>query len=56
MKKLVVLALVLAVLAGGAFAAPKPVIGALIRNLDEAFVAAYAANLKVLADKAGVEL
>jgi ABC-type xylose transport system, periplasmic component len=56
MKKFVVLALVLAVLAGGAFAAPKPVIGALIRNMDEAFVAAYAANLKVLADKAGVDL
>jgi methyl-galactoside transport system substrate-binding protein len=56
MKKLVVIALVLAVLAGGVFAAPKPVIGALIRNLDEAFVAAYAANLKVLAAKAGVDL
>jgi methyl-galactoside transport system substrate-binding protein len=56
MKKLVVLALVLAVLAGSAFAAPKPVIGALIRNLDEQFVADYAANLKVLAEKAGVEL
>jgi methyl-galactoside transport system substrate-binding protein len=56
MKKLVVIALVLAVLATGVFAAPKPVIGALIRNLDEQFVADYAANLKVLADKAGVEL
>lgn len=56
MKKLVVAFLVLTVLAGGLFAAPKPVIGALIRNLDEAFVAAYAANLKVLAAKAGVEL
>jgi len=56
MKKLVVIALVLAVLAGGLFAAPKPVIGALIRNLDEQFVADYAANLKVLAAKAGVDL
>jgi methyl-galactoside transport system substrate-binding protein len=56
MKRLVVIALVLAVLAGGVFAAPKPVIGALIRNLDEQFVADYAANLKVLADKAGVDL
>lgn len=56
MKKLVVIALVLVVLAGGLFAAPKVVIGALIRNLDEAFVAAYAANLKVLAANAGVEL
>jgi methyl-galactoside transport system substrate-binding protein len=56
MKKLAVIALVLAVLVGGVFAAPKPVIGALIRNLDEQFVADYAANLKVLADKAGVEL
>jgi methyl-galactoside transport system substrate-binding protein len=56
MKKIVVFALVLAVLAGGLFAAPKVVIGALIRNLDEQFVADYAANLKVLAEKAGVEL
>jgi methyl-galactoside transport system substrate-binding protein len=56
MKKLVVIALVLAVLAGGVFAAPKVVIGALIRNLDEQFVADYAANLKVLAAKAGVDL
>jgi methyl-galactoside transport system substrate-binding protein len=56
MKKLVVLALVLAVVAGGLYAAPKPVIGALIRNLDEQFVADYAANLKVLAAKAGVDL
>jgi methyl-galactoside transport system substrate-binding protein len=56
MKKFVVVFLVLAVLAGGLFAAPKVVIGALIRNLDEQFVADYAANLKVLADKAGVDL
>jgi methyl-galactoside transport system substrate-binding protein len=56
MKKFIVFALVLAVVAGSAFAAPKPVIGALIRNLDEQFVADYAANLKVLADKAGVDL
>jgi methyl-galactoside transport system substrate-binding protein len=56
MKKLVVLALVLSVLAGGLFAAPKPVIGALIRNLDEAFVADYANNVKALAAKAGVDL
>jgi methyl-galactoside transport system substrate-binding protein len=56
MKKLVVIALALAVLVGGVFAAPKVVIGALIRNLDEQFVADYAANLKVLAAKAGVDL
>jgi ABC-type sugar transport system substrate-binding protein len=56
MKRLIVLALVLGVLVSGAVAAPAPVIGALIRNLDEQFVADYAANLKVLAQKAGVEL
>jgi methyl-galactoside transport system substrate-binding protein len=56
MKKIVVLVLALVVLAGGVFAQAKPVIGALIRNLDEQFVADYAANLKVLAAKAGVEL
>ena len=56
MKKIVVLVLALVVLAGGAFAQAKPVIGALIRNLDEQFVADYAANLKVLAQKAGVDL
>jgi len=56
MKKLIILSVILAVLAGGLFAAPKPVIGALIRNLDEQFVADYAANLKALAAKAGVEL
>lgn len=56
MKRIIVFALAIAVIAGSAFAAPKPVIGALIRNLDEQFVADYAANLKVLADKAGVEL
>lgn len=56
MKKIVVLVLALTVLAGGVFAQAKPVIGALIRNLDEQFVADYASNLKVLAQKAGVEL
>jgi len=56
MKKIVVLVLALVVLAGGVFAQAKPVIGALIRNLDEQFVADYASNLKVLAQKAGVEL
>ncbi len=56
MKKLLVLVLALAVLAGMGFAQAKPVIGALIRNLDEQFVADYAANLKSLAAKAGVEL
>ncbi|MDP3178485.1 MAG: substrate-binding domain-containing protein, partial [Spirochaetaceae bacterium] len=56
MKKLIVIAVALAVLASGAFAAPKIVIGALIRNLDEQFVADYAANVKALAAKAGVEL
>jgi len=34
----------------------KVVIGALIRNLDEQFLADYTANLKDLADKAGVTL
>ncbi len=56
MKRIFVLVLALAVLAGAAFAAPKIVIGALIRNLDEQFVADYAANLKSLAAAAGVEL
>jgi ABC-type sugar transport system substrate-binding protein len=56
MKKLLVLVLALAVIAGMGFAQQKVVIGALIRNLDEQFVADYAANLKVLAAKAGVEL
>ncbi len=56
MKRLFVLVLALAVLAGAGFAQAKPVIGALIRNLDEQFVADYAANLKALAAKAGVEL
>ncbi len=55
MKKLIV-ALLILVVAFGAFGQAKPVIGALIRNLDEQFVADYAANLKVLAAKAGVEL
>jgi methyl-galactoside transport system substrate-binding protein len=61
MKRMSVLALALVVLAAGFLAGcqakpSKPVIGALIRNLDEQFVADYAANLKVLAEKAGVEL
>lgn len=56
MKKIAIIVLVLAVLASGLIAAPKLVIGALIRNLDEQFVADYAANLRVLADKAGVDL
>lgn len=56
MKRLLVLVLALAVLGGMGFAQAKPVIGALIRNLDEQFVADYAANLKSLAAKAGVEL
>jgi len=56
MKKLFVFALVLSVVVSAGFAQGKPVIGALIRNLDEQFVADYAANIKSLAAKAGVEL
>lgn len=56
MKRLSVLALALIVSVSGVFAAPKVVIGALIRNLDEQFVADYAANIKALAAAAGVEL
>jgi len=56
MKKVFILVLALTLVAGAAFAQPKIVIGALIRNLDEQFVADYAANLKSLAAAAGVEL
>jgi len=62
MKRFSLIALALVVLAAGFTATgcnakpKKVVIGALIRNLDEQFVADYAANLKVLAEKAGVEL
>ena len=47
------------VFAGGgkdASKSDKIVMGALIRNMNETFVANYAANLKTLADNAGVEL
>jgi methyl-galactoside transport system substrate-binding protein len=54
MKKVLALLLILCV-GFGAFA-QKVTIGALIRNLDEQFVADYAANLRTLAAKAGVEL
>lgn len=56
MKKALAVLLVLAVAAAAAFAAPKVVIGALIRNLDEQFVRDYADNLKKIADAKGVTL
>ena len=57
-------AVVMMFFAAGAFAAggkdakgsDKLVMGALIRNLNETFVANYAANLRTLASNAGVEL
>lgn len=56
MKKLLFAFLALSLVAGSVFAQTKPVIGALIRNLDEQFVADYAANLKKIAAEKGVEL
>ena len=63
MKNLIVVALVLILSVGFTFAAgqkdedsDKVVIGALIRNTDEQFVADYANNLKKLAEAKGVEL
>ncbi len=55
---LVALIVISSVFAGGKqdAAASKIVIGALIRNLDEQFLADYTANLKDLAAKADVEL
>ena len=58
MKKglLAVALLGLSLVAGGALAEPKPVIGALIRNLDDQFLGDYTGNLKKLAVSKGVEL
>jgi methyl-galactoside transport system substrate-binding protein len=57
MKKLMFVLTALAVIAGTSLSAQaKPVIGALIRNLDEQFVADYANNLKKIAAEKGVEL
>ena len=64
MKKLIVAALVLMTAVNFTFAAgqqeeagsDKVVIGALIRNTDEQFVADYAENLKKLAEAKGVDL
>lgn len=63
MRNLIVVALVLILSVGFTFAAgqkdegsDKVVIGALIRNTDEQFVADYASNLKKLAKEKDVEL
>src|SRR5690554_2852496 len=65
MKKRLVLVLMLLLLCSLVFAGGqkgssagdgKVVIGALIRNLDEQFLADYAANIKKLAEAKGVEL
>ncbi|MDC7124355.1 MAG: substrate-binding domain-containing protein [Spirochaetales bacterium] len=63
MKRIFVLMLALVLAGGFVFAnggqegdSDKVVIGALIRNTDEQFVADYAANLKLLAENAGVTL
>ena len=58
MKKglLAVALLGLSLVAGSALAEPKPVIGALIRNLDDQFLGDYTGNLKKLAVSKGVEL
>lgn len=42
--------------AGSAFADSKPVIGALIRNLDDQFLNNYTVNLKKAAASKGAEL
>ncbi len=57
MKKILAAALLgLTLVAGTTFAESKPVIGALIRNLDDQFLNDYTANLKKAAASKGAEL
>jgi len=55
MKKVIVVCLMAVLVLSGVFA-QKVVIGALIRNMDEQFVADYAMNLKKVAAAKGVDL
>ena len=56
MKKLLVSSVLACLAGGGLMAQPKPVLGVLIRNLNDQFLTDYANNLKKIAAEKGCEL
>ncbi len=56
MRKILITSVLACIACGGLMAQTKPVIGALIRNLDDQFLGDYAASLKKLAAAKGAEL